>query len=647
MSQLTPDSLANFRFLSQPEISVDGAKVAFIVKEVNEEEDGYDSNIWLYDFANSSSYQLTTSSKDENFTWTGESELLFTSSRNRESEEEKATDFYRINVNGGEAVKAFTVPHPVIDFEWTGEKLIYKSPVKITDDEEEDSGEGPSCLTLDEIPFWSNGKGFTSKKRVHLFSFSEDMEEPKDHTEGSVSVEEYALREGKAVFVGRDYSDKAPVANSLYLVDLDAEDSSPVQLTDEEFQFRLVEFSGPESVYVTMTDMEEAGLNQNHRLYEYDLRSKELTLLTPEWDSSFANSVLTDVRLGQGQDSTIDGKRFYFVSTRKGFSCLSSISPSGEIDHLTGRKGSVDDFSVRDGKVVYVKLSDDHLQELYTISDEGEERKLTSLNDQAFSEAVFTSPERFTVERAEVEIDSWIIRPHDFDPEKQYPAILEVHGGPKAVYGDVYFHEMQLLANQGYVVIYSNPRGSDGKGNDFADIRGKYGGEDYEDIMRVVDVAIKKYSFIDGENLGVTGGSYGGFMTNWIIGHTDRFDAAVSSRSISNWVSKFNTTDIGYFFVADQQNGNPWENHDRLWEQSPLKYADKVETPTLFIHSREDYRCWEGEAMQMFTALKYHDVPARLCLFEGENHNLSRNGTPKNRFKRLEEMLAWFDKYLK
>ncbi|MCF7875832.1 S9 family peptidase [Candidatus Bipolaricaulota bacterium] len=646
MSELTPDSLADFRFLSQLEISLDGAKVAFLVKEANEEEDGYDSNIWLYDFSDRSSYQLTTSNQDESFAWTGEDELLFTSSRNRESEEE-VTDFYRINVNGGEAVKAFTVPQPVSGFEWTGEKLIYKSPVKITNDEEEDNGEEPRCLTLDEIPFWSNGKGFTNKKRIHLFSFSEDMEEPIELTEGSVSVEEYAVRDGKAVFVGRDYRDKAPITNSLYLVDLDTEDSSPVRLTEEEFQFRLVEFSGPESLYVTMTDMEEAGLNQNHRLYEYDLRSEELTLLTPDWDSSFANSVLTDVRLGQGQDSTIDGERFYFVSTRKGFSCLSSISPSGEVEHLTGRKGSVDDFSVRDGRAVYVKLSDDHLQELYTLSDKGEERKLTSLNDKAFSEAVFTSPEGFTVERGEVEIDSWIIRPHDFDAEKQYPAILEVHGGPKAVYGDVYFHEMQLLANQGYVVIYSNPRGSDGKGNDFADIRGKYGGEDYKDIMRVVDVALKKYSFIDRENLGVTGGSYGGFMTNWIIGHTDRFSAAVSSRSISNWVSKFNTTDIGYFFVADQQNGNPWENHDRLWEQSPLKYADKVETPTLFIHSREDYRCWEGEAMQMFTALKYHGVPARLCLFEGENHNLSRNGTPKNRFKRLEEMLAWFDKYLK
>jgi len=165
--------------------------------------------------------------------------------------------------------------------------------------------------------------------------------------------------------------------------------------------------------------------------------------------------------------------------------------------------------------------------------------------------------------------------------------------------------------------------------------------------MAVVDRALEKFPYIDEERLGVTGGSYGGFMTNWIIGHTNRFKAAVSCRSISNWISKFNTTDIGYFFVEDQQDGNPWEDHDKLWSQSPLKYADQVETPTLFIHSRQDYRCWEGEALQMFTALKYFDVPAKLCLFEGENHELSRGGKPENRARRLREILDWFDTHLK
>jgi dipeptidyl aminopeptidase/acylaminoacyl peptidase len=136
-------------------------------------------------------------------------------------------------------------------------------------------------------------------------------------------------------------------------------------------------------------------------------------------------------------------------------------------------------------------------------------------------------------------------------------------------------------------------------------------------------------------------------MTNWIIGHTDRFRAAVSQRSISNWVSKFCTTDIGYFFVEDQNQATPWSDVDVLWNASPLKYADRVKTPTLFIHSEQDYRCWVPEGIQMFTALKYHGIDARLCLFRGENHELSRSGKPKHRIRRLREMKEWFDTYLK
>ena len=205
---------------------------------------------------------------------------------------------------------------------------------------------------------------------------------------------------------------------------------------------------------------------------------------------------------------------------------------------------------------------------------------------------------------------------------------------------------MQVWANMGYFVIFTNPHGSDGYGNKFADIRGKYGTIDYEDLMNFTDYVLEKYP-IDKTKVGVTGGSYGGYMTNWIIGHTDKFKCAASQRSISNWISKFGTTDIGYYFNADQNQATPWINHDKLWWHSPLKYADKAKTSTLFIHSEEDYRCWLAEGLQMFTALKYHGVEARLCMFRGENHELSRSGKPKHRIRRLTEITNWFEKYLK
>lgn len=246
-----------------------------------------------------------------------------------------------------------------------------------------------------------------------------------------------------------------------------------------------------------------------------------------------------------------------------------------------------------------------------------------------------------------INIEGWIMKPVDFDKNKKYPGILNIHGGPKTVYGEVFFHEMQYWANEGYAVFFCNPRGSDGRGNEFSDIRGKYGTVDYDDLMRFTNFILENYPFINEDRLGVTGGSYGGFMTNWIIGHTNRFKAAASQRSISNWISKFCTTDIGYYFVNDQQDATPWNDVDKLWFHSPLKYAHKVTTPTLFIHSEEDYRCWLPEGLQMFTALKYHGVEARLCMFRGENHELSRSGKPKHRIRRLKEITDWFNRYLK
>ena len=240
-----------------------------------------------------------------------------------------------------------------------------------------------------------------------------------------------------------------------------------------------------------------------------------------------------------------------------------------------------------------------------------------------------------------------MLEPVGYDESKSYPAILDIHGGPKTVYGTCFMHEMQYWANEGYFVFFCNPRGGDGRGNEFADIRGRYGQEDYEDIMAFTDYVLWSYPQIDKSRIGVTGGSYGGFMTNWIIGHTHRFAAAASQRSISNWISMEGTSDIGPYFGLDQAGGNAWERQDQAWWHSPLKYADKCTTPTLFIHSDEDYRCWMVEALQMFSALKVHGIESRVCLFHGENHELSRSGKPEHRIRRLKEITDWFNHYLK
>ena len=247
-----------------------------------------------------------------------------------------------------------------------------------------------------------------------------------------------------------------------------------------------------------------------------------------------------------------------------------------------------------------------------------------------------------------MDIDGWVILPKDYDPSKKYPAILDMHGGPRVAFGNTMFHEMQVFANNGYFVMLCNPRGGDGRGDEFADLREKYGTIDFQDFMEFVDHVCEQYPAIDTARIGVTGGSYGGWMTNWIIGHTDRFAAAVSQRSFSNWLSDFGCSEIGFSFDVNENGGKtPWTAPKELWERSPVAYADRVKTPTMFIHSLKDYNCPLSEGMQMFAAIKYHGVPSKAVLFEGENHELSRSGKPLHRMRRLKEMNDWFDLYLK
>ncbi|MBR5982061.1 MAG: S9 family peptidase, partial [Firmicutes bacterium] len=216
----------------------------------------------------------------------------------------------------------------------------------------------------------------------------------------------------------------------------------------------------------------------------------------------------------------------------------------------------------------------------------------------------------------------------------------------KSAFGDTYFHEMQCWAARGYAVLYCNPRGGDGRPGGFDDIRGYYGVKDYNDIMAFVEHCLRELPFLDRERLGVTGGSYGGYMTNWIVTQTHLFKAAVAQRPISNWVSKFGSCDIGYYYVPDQHGGYPWDDPAQAWQESPLKHVANVKTPLLLIQSQEDFRCERDQSFQMFTALKVLGVECRMCLFNGENHELSRSGRPRNRLARLREITSWFDKYL-
>lgn len=667
MGNFLIDDLARYTFLSGITFSNDGQNACFAVHHANLEDNNYKSNLWLYNTEAKKYFQLTSLDKESQFIWLKDNEhILFPGIRDPKDKTkiengEEFTQYYKINIHGGEATKAFRINKSVSAIKEVNENMFLFTAVcsankvdldSLSEEEKakelENRKEDKDYEVLDEIPFWSNGEGFTNKLRNRLFIFDAALGKSEAITDKLTNVEYFQISEdGKyALFLGEIFENKMKLTNRMFLLDLSSrkfEDITPYN----DFGFYFANFLGENQIIFNGTDMKHYGLNENAKFYKLNLASKEAVCLTPDFETSLWNSVGSDSRYGGGATILKDGKYIYFITTEYDSSFINRIDCSGNIEKVTANNGSVDCFTVNNGNIMLVAMRDSKLQELYKLEN-GSEIQITDFNGWIQKERSISKPEKIVVTTAPgVEIEGWVIKPQDFDENKKYPAILDIHGGPKTVYGDIFFNEMQYWASEGYAVFFCNPRGSDGRGNDFADIRGKYGTIDYDDLMKFTDAVLGKCTFIDPDRLAVTGGSYGGFMTNWIIGHTDRFKAAAPQRSIANWMSKFCTTDIGYFFVEDQCAGTPWNNQEKLWEHSPLKYADKVKTPTLFLHSEQDYRCWLAEGIQMYTAVKYHGVPARLIMFRGENHELSRSGKPKHKVRRLKEITEWFDKYVK
>lgn len=665
MENLRLDDFTKYKFLSGIRFSPNGKKTGFVLHQMDLEENKYLSNIYIYNEESNSCIKLTALDEERSFIWKDDNTILFPAIRGKKDKERKEkkeefTSFYEISLLGGEANKAFEIPLNVSSIEFIDEdNLIVLANFdpnrpkldKMSKEEKEKAlkkmEEDKDYEVLDEIPFWLNGAGFTNKKRTRLYIYNLKDKNLTPITDEFTNVESIKLNKDKSkiIMVTSSYTDKMQIKSDLHLYDI--EEESLEKLSHEEvFNYSYADFLGDKIIFAGM-DMKSYGINENPHFYLMDLNGHNVRRLTDDsFDCSLGNSVGSDCRFGGSRSILVDREYLYFVTTEGYNSYINRIDLNGKIEKLTDHNGSIDGFDVKDGKINFIGLRGLKLQELYALKDRVE-IQLTNFNDWVIKERKLSKPEHISFENDGFTIDGWVMKPVDFEEGKKYPAILNIHGGPKTVYGEVFFHEMQYWANIGYVVFFCNPRGSDGKGNKFADIRGKYGTIGYDDIMKFTDLVLEKYPFIDRDNIGVTGGSYGGFMTNWIIGHTNRFKAAVSQRSISNWISKFGTTDIGYFFVEDQQAATPWSDVEKLWFHSPMKYADKVTTPTLFIHSDEDYRCWLPEGIQMFTSLKYHGVDSRLVMFRGENHELSRSGKPKHRVRRLEEITNWFNKYLK
>lgn len=653
MEKITLDYWLKFKFIGNLKTSPNNKRFSFSVTSTNLKKDKYESNIWVKD--DSRFFQLTGMNQESYSIWLDDETILFSSNRLKEETTYPKTDFFKISVFGGEATKAFTIPLAVSSIKKLSDKKyilcascdlrfpnLYQESEEKLEKHASSQKENEFYTEINEIPFYSNGSDFTVYSRNRLFLYDELENKLTALTDKNFNVAQYEIDEknNQILLIGQTFKMVEKLDSELYSINLDG--FSVKQLSHEKYLLYGFKLVG-QSILVLAHNSKILGLNENQRIYKFE-NGKFNQIYDPFY--SIGNSIGSDIRLQGSELLQVINDVLYLTLTVEDHSRLLMLDENGNVKFTYDAPGSIDGFAFIDNQLYLNGLFNQDAQDIVKLVND-QLVSVTEFNRHVFEGVYRAKPIKCPVDKKTHSVDGWVLLPEDYDSNKMYPLILDIHGGPKTVYGEVYYHEMQVWANKGFVVAYCNPRGSDGKGNEFSDIRGQYGTIDYEDIMDFVDKVIEDYS-IDTKNMGVTGGSYGGFMTNWIIGHTDRFKCAATQRSISNWLSFYGTSDIGYYFALDQ-GGTEFKSDkdfEKLWFHSPLKYISSMKTPTLIIHSSKDYRCPVEQGYQLLTALKHKKVETKMVMFHNETHELSRSGKPKARMVRLNEITSWMDKYL-
>ncbi len=663
MEAVKIEDILEYKFLSALTPSPNKEKCAFVVSQCHMEGNDYRSFIYVLDRKTRQVKCMTSGGQENALLWLNDSTLLFSGLRDPQLKKrvglgEPWTCYYALPLDGGEASEYMRIPKKVSAIERIDEDrfaivadldLDNPDPHSLPAEERdiylrERKARLESYLAADEMPFRQNGLGFRNGLRSALFIFDRRTGQSKQITRDEQNVDIFSVSGERIIFSPKTFTKAEP---KIFQGGISVYDIRTGQLhayvAETPYRMRFCGFMNGEPIFMG-SDGARHYYQENPYFFYIDETDGKVHIFARN-DNSAENAILTDVRLGSSSHIQIDGNYIYYTRTMGNHGPLMRVDRQGRFEQLTF-KGSVDGIAVCGDEIIMIAMRGNRLQEIYALKD-GREEQLTAFNEWVQQERSLSTPEEIQFPNEEgTLLDGCVLEPVGHRPGEKAPCILYIHGGHKCAFGTGYYHEMQVWANRGYYVIFCNPRGSDGRDNDFFEIMGQYGYKDFSDLMAFTDACIERYPDIDPERMGVGGGSYGGFMTNWVIGHTSRFRCACSQRGISNWVSDFGCSDTGYQMPMYQFDSDIWDNLQAYLDHSPLIFADKCTTPTLFIHAEEDYRCPLSEGIQMYSALKYNGVPARLCIFKGENHELSRNGKPVNRINRIKEITGWFDKYL-
>ncbi|MGH2571879.1 MAG: S9 family peptidase [Actinomycetota bacterium] len=645
MPGMGPEDVYELTGVTDPRLSPDGRTVAYVVWRIDREENDTRSSIWLTPVDGASPPRQFTSGtkRDAEPRWSPDgAQLAFTSKR-----EGGAAQLYVIPVAGGEPKRLTDLKEDVSQGAWSpdGRRLVFVSRVRRKEYEETDEKKRPP-RRIKRLRFKLDNEGWTFDRPQHLFTVPADgSAEPTQLTSGDYEDENPAWSPdgSRIAFASARHEDwdTDPIGD-IYLVGADG--GEPERLTSSDGWCRLPSWS-PDGTRIAHQYYPGVFDDPRHtQIAVVDVATAERRLLTESLDRNcnpypelrepiwVEDSVLFAVE---------DGGNTPVYQAQADGSGRPEIVLHGE-HILTG-------MDVVAGTAVHSLTAPSALSELYY-----GERKLTEVG-KAFAEGRdLPSPERFTAVSPDgTEVEAWMLRPSGFDAGKKYPLLLNIHGGPFTQYGNKFFDEFQVYTGAGYAVVYSNPRGSSGYSEAWGRaIRGPveggpgWGTVDYEDLMAVTDEALKRFDFVDPDRLGVMGGSYGGYMTSWIVGHNDRFQVAISERSVNNFVAEGGSSDIGWMFKGEL-GAYFFEAPEAYLSVSPSTYAKDITTPLLIIHSENDLRCPVGQAEDLFTILRILKREVEFVRFPVESHELSRSGSPTHRVMRFEIILDWLGRYLK
>ncbi len=686
---ITEKDLFQFVWIADPQISPDGKQVAFVRVTVNAKKDGYDTALWMVSADGSTPARpFTNGLRDGAPRWSPDGRWIAFVRPPEKDGKVQDPQIHLISAAGGEAFAITDIPQGAGAAVWSpdGKTIAFEAAANEKDlekkrkekdrqgktgDAAEEEERASDVRVITQAIYRFNGAGYTDFTR-HAHLWTVDVPAPGAKLPEARQLTRGDFDEFGPVFSpdgSRLYYATDRVKESYYVLPdndlwaVPARGGEPRQAVSINGPIGDFVFS-PDGRRIAFTGFLNAEPERSHNqldLFVVDAQpgsqpGDQPRNLTADYDFDVAEGLVSDQHAPRGGRPqpviwSADGRSLIVATGERGRVNLQRFDvATGKATPVTTGDQEVASYTATpDGSLVAMVVSTPTvIGDLYVLDTAtGKVKSLVQPNEELFSQLDLTAPEEITYPSFDgMQIQGWIQKPPGFDPRKKYPFLLQIHGGPHAAHGYAFFHEVQWMAAKGYVVLYPNPRGSSSYAQDFGNvIQFEFPGDDAKDLLAGVDDMVKR-GYVDPKRLGVTGGSGGGILTNWIVTQTDRFAAAVSQRSVSNWVDFWYTADFSQF-TKFWFRGAPWEKPEDFARLSSITHVANVKTPLMLIEGEDDLRTpASAGGEQMFRALKYLKRPTVMVRFPGETHELSRSGQPWHRIERLQHILSWFDKYL-